>query len=129
MRRAAGRDAGLGRKPEIAADSPKRAKEDIEHRFGELKASGVGSAETNREIAERLELLGDLAVHLRRPDARGLELGEAVLDLLLGALRVPEPFLGLALLLEERAAVPLLAQKLLDDLVEGVDARRLAHGE
>ena len=35
---AAGRDAGLGRKPEIAADSPKRAKEDMEHRFGELEA-------------------------------------------------------------------------------------------
>ena len=52
---AAGRDAGLGWKPGIAADSPKRAKEDIEHRFGELEASGVGSAETNREIAERLE--------------------------------------------------------------------------
>ena len=35
---AAGRDAGLGWKPEIAADSPKRAKEDMEHRFGELEA-------------------------------------------------------------------------------------------
>ena len=43
------------REAEERLANAKRAKEEIENRFSELKASGIGSTEMNREIAEQLE--------------------------------------------------------------------------
>ena len=43
------------REAEERLGNAKRAKEEIENRFAELKASGIGSTEMNREIAEQLE--------------------------------------------------------------------------
>ena len=43
------------REAEERLGNAKRGKEEIEHRFSELKASGIGSTEMNREIAEQLE--------------------------------------------------------------------------
>jgi len=107
---AAGRDAGLGRKPEIAADSPKRAREDIEHRFGELEASGVGSAETNREVAERLEReIAAARVELKASNAGCERLEGVLVALRQGAVGLYQRLRPFGHLLEGEGALPTAA--------------------